>query len=148
MYMCSRLKHTKWYVGIRVPREGLSQCSLYHVSGTVCMWKWLLLLINIVFAKARPARHTQYSQFPNGHIWRALKIAVSHTFSVSNLGFFGEGSKQIEFAASTSYPYKIKNVFHFLSIIAHGLILSNPISEYTSQWAQVYLSKDLSLLWH
>ncbi len=24
-----------------------------------------------------------------------------------------------------------KNVFHFLSIIAHGLILSNPLSEYT-----------------
>ncbi len=26
---------------------------------------------------------------------------------------------------------KLKNVFHFLSIIAHGLILSNPLSEYT-----------------
>ncbi len=34
----SRLKHTNWYVGIRVPRQGLSQCSLSHVSGTVYMW--------------------------------------------------------------------------------------------------------------
>ncbi len=34
----SMLKHTNWYVGIRVPRQGLSQCSLSHVSGTVYMW--------------------------------------------------------------------------------------------------------------
>ncbi len=31
----SELKLVNWYVGIRVPRQGLSQCSLSHVSGTV-----------------------------------------------------------------------------------------------------------------
>ncbi len=37
MSVVSRLKHTNWYVGIRVPRQGLSQCSLSNVSGTVYM---------------------------------------------------------------------------------------------------------------
>ncbi len=31
----------------------------------------------------------------------------------------------------------LKNVFHFLSITAHGLMLSNPLSEYTNNLARI-----------
>ncbi len=33
--------------------------------------------------------------------------------------------------------WHLKNAFHFLSIIAHGLILSNPLSEYTYSVARI-----------
>ncbi len=52
----SELKLVNWYVGILVHRQGLSQCSLSHVSGTVFM------CLVVCDADWEYARHMQFAR--------------------------------------------------------------------------------------
>ena len=96
----------------------------------------------IMTALCNPMRHTLWgTHFPDHsssaiHWFIISRYRFSHLMSLIDVEEVANCRQLV--ALVTDYLLRFTmNVFHFLSIIAHGLILSDPLSEYTYSLARI-----------